>query len=279
VRPCNRTVCGVGVPKFLFLVISWNDPFLSMNSLSCIRIRNRVERNLCRHSRRHQGHSPLQLLHLLHLLLIPKMRFCLRRMAFFGSPKFDRRPTLHILSADSRVPDLEPGQQLAAGNHSLAVFPRQRIKSKRRRLRGGGDDNYYSYYWNTARNKIYDNRERRPLRRLAEDNNDVDNDVDEEGGGNRIVLVLEAMVEFGIASNRRLAFHATYCIGRVVGSSGGWKQGDREIIGCHQELDRDAGRQRFGSGSVPYRPRGDKDDVVLGLSFTSVLYMHDAIHH
>jgi hypothetical protein len=74
----------------------------------------------------------------------PKDAFCLRRMACFGLPKFDRRPALHILSADSRFPDLQPGEQLAAGNHFLAVFPRQRIKSKRRRLRGGsvaGDDN------------------------------------------------------------------------------------------------------------------------------------------
>ena len=52
-----------------------------------------------------------------------KERFVLRRMACFGSPKFDRRPALHILSADSRFPDLQPGQQLAAGNHFLAVFP------------------------------------------------------------------------------------------------------------------------------------------------------------
>lgn len=49
--------------------------------------------------------------------------FVLRRMACFGSPRFDRNPALHILSADSRFPDIRPGQQLPAGNHFLAVFP------------------------------------------------------------------------------------------------------------------------------------------------------------
>lgn len=63
-------------------------------------------------------------------------QFCLRRMACFGSPRFDRKRALHILSADSRFPDLQPGNQLAAGNHFLAVFPH---KIKRRRLRGGGE--------------------------------------------------------------------------------------------------------------------------------------------
>lgn len=107
----------------------------------------------------------------------PKSTFCLRRMACFGSPKFDRRPALHILSADSRFPDLQPGQQLAAGNHFLAVFPRKQ-KIKRRRLRGGGDD----YYWN-MRNRRHnlDHHERLPLRRRPEDNKDVDdNDVDHD---------------------------------------------------------------------------------------------------
>lgn len=49
--------------------------------------------------------------------------FVLRRMACFGSPRFDRQQALHILSADSRFPDLRPGHQLDAGNHFLAVFP------------------------------------------------------------------------------------------------------------------------------------------------------------
>lgn len=76
--------------------------------------------------------------------------FCLRRMACFGSPRFDRNQALCILSADSRFPDLEPGQQLAAGNHFLAVFPLekrsklyQRFRRRNRRglIRGGGGTN------------------------------------------------------------------------------------------------------------------------------------------
>mmetsp|Transcript_24608 Transcript_24608/g.34729 ORF Transcript_24608/g.34729 Transcript_24608/m.34729 type:complete len:468 (-) Transcript_24608:86-1489(-) len=73
--------------------------------------------------------------------------FRLRRMACFGSPKFDRREPLHILSADSRFPDITPGKQLASGNHFLAMFPScekrplrtQNAKSQRRRVmtRGG----------------------------------------------------------------------------------------------------------------------------------------------
>eukprot|EP00559_Dactyliosolen_fragilissimus_P008121 CAMPEP_0184872182 /NCGR_PEP_ID=MMETSP0580-20130426/41137_1 /TAXON_ID=1118495 /ORGANISM="Dactyliosolen fragilissimus" /LENGTH=403 /DNA_ID=CAMNT_0027374933 /DNA_START=43 /DNA_END=1254 /DNA_ORIENTATION=+ len=52
-----------------------------------------------------------------------KAEFRLRRMACFGSPKFDGKEPLHILSADSRFPDLRPGKQNAAGNHFLAIFP------------------------------------------------------------------------------------------------------------------------------------------------------------
>jgi hypothetical protein len=74
--------------------------------------------------------------------------FVLRRMACFGSPKFDRAPALHILSADSRFPDIKPGEQLESGNHFLAIFPEQ-IKhykahvddeeERKQRIRGGGD--------------------------------------------------------------------------------------------------------------------------------------------
>mmetsp|Transcript_41077 Transcript_41077/g.118118 ORF Transcript_41077/g.118118 Transcript_41077/m.118118 type:complete len:318 (-) Transcript_41077:4-957(-) len=71
-------------------------------------------------------------------------RFVLRRMACFGSPKFDKRAALHILSADSRFPDLQPGRQLTSGNHFLALFPtaasEQKKSKKRAKLRGGGDD-------------------------------------------------------------------------------------------------------------------------------------------
>lgn len=58
-----------------------------------------------------------------------KQEFRLRRMACFGSPKFDSREPLHILSADCRFPDLDPGQQASAGNHFMALFPdRKRVR-------------------------------------------------------------------------------------------------------------------------------------------------------
>ena len=49
--------------------------------------------------------------------------FRLRRMACFGSPKYDHKEPIHILSADSRFPDLRPGQENPNGNHFLAMFP------------------------------------------------------------------------------------------------------------------------------------------------------------
>jgi hypothetical protein len=67
--------------------------------------------------------------------------FVLRRMACFGSPKFDRNAPLHILSADSRFPDIAPGKQLSSGNHFLAIFPEQvphyQENQKKQRIRGG----------------------------------------------------------------------------------------------------------------------------------------------
>lgn len=71
-------------------------------------------------------------------LFVKNKRFVLRRMACFGSPKFDRNQALHILSADSRFPDLAPGKQLASGNHFLAMFPVE--KQKKQRIRGGDAD-------------------------------------------------------------------------------------------------------------------------------------------
>lgn len=61
-------------------------------------------------------------------------KFVLQRMACFGSPKFDRKEPLHILSADSRFPDISPGKQLLIGNHFLALFP---YSSSRRRMMKG----------------------------------------------------------------------------------------------------------------------------------------------
>jgi hypothetical protein len=49
--------------------------------------------------------------------------FYLRRMATFGSPKYDSKIPLHILSADSRFPDVSPNIIKANGNHFMAIFP------------------------------------------------------------------------------------------------------------------------------------------------------------
>ena len=72
-------------------------------------------------------------IHVYELISCHGDRFVLRRMACFGSPRYDRKQALHVLSADSRFPDVTPGNQLAAGNHFLSVFP-----IERKRLRGGG---------------------------------------------------------------------------------------------------------------------------------------------
>ncbi|KAL7536289.1 hypothetical protein ACHAXR_008621 [Thalassiosira sp. AJA248-18] len=50
-------------------------------------------------------------------------QFRLRRMATFGSPKYDSKKTLHILSADSRFPDVQPEIIRENGNHFMAIFP------------------------------------------------------------------------------------------------------------------------------------------------------------
>lgn len=78
--------------------------------------------------------------------IVEGSQFRLRRMACFGSPKFDRRDALHILSADSRFPDVEPGKHLSSGNHFLAMFPQEEDSAegqrkgylRPRRVRGGG---------------------------------------------------------------------------------------------------------------------------------------------
>jgi OTU-like cysteine protease len=85
--------------------------------------------------------------------------FQLRRMACFGSPKFDRKEALHILSADSRFPDVIPGKHLAAGNHFMALFPLSEIQNieKRKRVRGGGGGG--SKFWLLNSNIDFKERE------------------------------------------------------------------------------------------------------------------------
>ncbi|KAL7491540.1 hypothetical protein ACHAWT_000881 [Skeletonema menzelii] len=83
-------------------------------------------------------------------------QFCLRLLAAFGSPKFDSKEPLHILSADSRFPDVDPHCALKDGNHFLALFPvdrmraclrdyyvngpseERRMNDRNQRVRGGG---------------------------------------------------------------------------------------------------------------------------------------------
>lgn len=66
--------------------------------------------------------------------------FCLRRMCCFGSPRYDSKEAIHVLSADSRFPDIRPGRQLKEGNHFLSVFPvkESAFSRKNQRVRGGG---------------------------------------------------------------------------------------------------------------------------------------------
>lgn len=81
--------------------------------------------------------------------------FCLRRMAAFGSPKFDGREPLRILSADSRFPDVAPRSILANGNHFLAMFPLPALEesgassspARRRRVRGGATSSEEEAPW------------------------------------------------------------------------------------------------------------------------------------
>jgi OTU-like cysteine protease len=48
--------------------------------------------------------------------------FVLRRMAYWGSPKFETKEPFHILSADPRFPELTPGEQNPSGSHFMAAF-------------------------------------------------------------------------------------------------------------------------------------------------------------
>jgi OTU-like cysteine protease len=56
-------------------------------------------------------------------LAVADQKFCLRRLARFGSPRYESKTPLHILSADSRFPDVQPGQHMLQGNHFLSLFP------------------------------------------------------------------------------------------------------------------------------------------------------------
>jgi hypothetical protein len=69
---------------------------------------------------------PIHVYELVVLEEVDSKKFGIRRMAPFGSPKFDRERTLDILSVDGRFPNIRPGQQRASGDHFLALFPDRR---------------------------------------------------------------------------------------------------------------------------------------------------------
>ena len=50
-------------------------------------------------------------------------RFCLRLSARFGSPTFDAEEPISILCCDGRYPHIRPGEQIAIGDHFMALFP------------------------------------------------------------------------------------------------------------------------------------------------------------
>ena len=50
-------------------------------------------------------------------------KFALQPKALFGSPTFDDKAPLYILSADGRFPDIAPGDQKENGDHFLALYP------------------------------------------------------------------------------------------------------------------------------------------------------------
>jgi len=78
-------------------------------------------------------------IHVYELYSHGKQEFCFRRMAYLGSPRFDRKEALHILSADSRFPDVTPGKQAAMGSHFLALFPHVVTRKRKQMIaRGGG---------------------------------------------------------------------------------------------------------------------------------------------
>eukprot|EP00574_Skeletonema_japonicum_P010022 CAMPEP_0201720300 /NCGR_PEP_ID=MMETSP0593-20130828/5295_1 /ASSEMBLY_ACC=CAM_ASM_000672 /TAXON_ID=267983 /ORGANISM="Skeletonema japonicum, Strain CCMP2506" /LENGTH=283 /DNA_ID=CAMNT_0048210925 /DNA_START=519 /DNA_END=1370 /DNA_ORIENTATION=- len=95
-------------------------------------------------------------------------QFCLRLLATFGSPKFDSKEPLHILSADSRFPDVDPKCALKDGNHFLAMFPVDRMRACLREnyFNGGG-----------RKGKTFNDRNQRV--RGGDSTTDVDNNMDD----------------------------------------------------------------------------------------------------
>jgi hypothetical protein len=87
-----------------------------------------------------RGGAPIALTSQSGVALAVNKGWKLRRIACFGSPRYDHcHAALHILSADSRFPDVRPGDQLAEGNHFLALFPvDHKPAAKKGKVAGGG---------------------------------------------------------------------------------------------------------------------------------------------
>jgi len=56
--------------------------------------------------------------------------FVLELLTSLGSPKFDDKEALHVLTADSRFPDVSPGDQMNKPSHFLAVLPQPDIRPR-----------------------------------------------------------------------------------------------------------------------------------------------------
>jgi hypothetical protein len=136
--------------------------------------------------------------------------FVLRRMACFGSPKFDRREPLHVLSADSRFPDVEARRARRVGNHFLALFPAdseiELNEAKKREGEGDGKFRRHALIRGGSRGADGgDGAEAGRKRRRASQEEAVDQDSD--------------AVEENTASEK---------IGRWDGGRGSWSNGGRK---------------------------------------------------
>ena len=85
-------------------------------------------------------------------------RWCVRCIAEFGSPRFDRRHApLHVLSCDSRFPNLAAENMLDQGNHFLLLFECEPELTKKVALEAGFQEDF-------AENLAVDAKRRRERR-------------------------------------------------------------------------------------------------------------------
>jgi hypothetical protein len=82
-------------------------------------------------------------IHVYELCSVDGKQFSLRVKALFGSPNFDGKFPIFLLSADGRFPRISPGSQKAEGDHFLALFP-----SKHKLSIGHASSSYSSHFTN-----------------------------------------------------------------------------------------------------------------------------------